>query len=134
MLRKQDRQRKFTLDLFRIRSAAKRAPSKSIGIDPVACGPPSLPLGIQRKRENVGNRQLPLREAVCWLPGAAVTCCQSPAFENVIFAKLLCVALRHCIPIYTQQLVAADLSGLRMILGGKRKSMDAKVELQIGRS
>ena len=47
-------------------------------------------------------------------------------------AKLLCVAQRHCMPMYTQQLVAANLSGLRMIFFGKTKSIGAKVELQIG--
>src|ERR1700678_2374999 len=72
--------------------------------------------------------------AVWWLPGAPATCLQSPALENTIFAKLLCVALRACIPIYTQQLVAAILSGFRMIPSGKRKSMGANVELDIGRS
>src|SRR6516165_593780 len=72
--------------------------------------------------------------AVCWLPGEAATCFHSLALEKAILAKLLCVALRHCMPMYTQQLVAAVLSGFRMMFGGKTKSISAKVELQIGRS
>src|ERR1700733_11328671 len=72
--------------------------------------------------------------AVCWLPGADATCDQPLQVGNIIFAKQLWVAHRVCIPIYTQQLVAAILSGLRRIPGGKMKSMGEKVELQMGKS
>src|SRR5271163_5219870 len=71
---------------------------------------------------------------VCWLPGAAATCFQRLALENIILAKALCVAQRHCMPMNTQQLVAAILSGLRMMPSGNSKSMAAKVELAIGKS
>ncbi len=42
------------------------------------------------------------------------------------------MAQRVCMPMKTQQLVAADLSGLRMMPSGNLKSMEAKVVLQIG--
>src|SRR5579871_6739033 len=71
---------------------------------------------------------------VCWLPGAAATCFQRLPLENDILAKALCVAQRVCMPMNTQQLVAADLSGFKMIPSGKTKSIGAKVLLQIGRS
>src|ERR1700723_2406580 len=71
---------------------------------------------------------------VCWLPGAGATCFQRAALENIIFAKALCVGLGNWISLKTQQLVAAILSGLRMIRSGNSKSMAAKVELAMGRS
>src|SRR5579863_3744151 len=71
---------------------------------------------------------------VCWLPGAAATWLQRPAFEKIILAKALWVAQRACMPMKTQQLVAAILSGLRMMPSGNSKSMGAKVELEMGRS
>src|SRR5271169_76324 len=71
---------------------------------------------------------------VCWLPGAAAICCQRLPLENAIFANALCVAQRVCMPMNTQQLVAANLSGFRMIPSGKTKSIGANVVLQIDRS
>src|SRR5437870_4295736 len=72
--------------------------------------------------------------AVCWLPGAEATCIHPLLVQNIILAKQLWVAQRVCMPMYTQQLVAASLSGLRRMPGGKMKSIGANVELQIGRS
>src|SRR6201987_1303209 len=57
--------------------------------------------------------------AVCWLPGEAATCRHNPALEQVIFPKLLCVARRRCMPIQTQQLVAAIRPGFKIIPSGK---------------
>src|SRR5580700_7459442 len=71
---------------------------------------------------------------VCWLPGAAATWRHRSAFEKIILAKALWVAQRACMPMKTQQLVAAILSGLRMIPSGNWKSIGAKVELAMGRS
>src|SRR5580658_1756907 len=71
---------------------------------------------------------------VCWLPGAAAIWRQRLALEKAIFAKALCVAQRVCMPMKTQQLVAAILSGFRIMPSGNLKSMEANVVLQIGRS
>src|SRR6202140_2379494 len=71
---------------------------------------------------------------VCWLPGAAAICCHRLPLENAIFAKALCVAQRVCMPMNTQQLVAAILSGFRIIPSENTKSIGANVALQIGRS
>src|ERR1700677_393341 len=69
---------------------------------------------------------------VCWLPGAEATLFPGGALKNILFAKALCVAWRHCIPMKTEQLVAPILSGLRMMRSGNSKSMAAKVELAMG--
>src|SRR5271170_7608290 len=71
---------------------------------------------------------------VCWLPGAAAIWRQRPALEKAILAKTLWVAQRACMPMKTQQLVAAILPGFRIMPSGNLKSMEAKVVLQIGRS
>src|SRR5579864_7239461 len=71
---------------------------------------------------------------VCWLPGGAATCRHRSELQKVILAKLLWVAQRACMPMKTQQLVAAVLSGFRMMFSGNTKSTGAKVELQMGRS
>src|SRR5581483_397901 len=72
--------------------------------------------------------------AVCWLPGGDATWDQPCVVQYIIFAKQFCVAQRVCMPMYTQQLVAASLSGFRRMPSGKTKSIGANVELQIGRS
>src|ERR1700739_3029933 len=71
---------------------------------------------------------------VCWLPGAAAIWRHRPALENAILANALCVAHRVCMPMNTQQLVAADLSGFRRMPSGNTKSIGANVVLQMGKS
>ena len=139
MLGEHHGQWQFTLDLLRIRGAAKCAPGEPVGIHAVVSCSSALSLRVERKRENVGDGKLPLRKARADLRGMLASRCgryllPKPRAGECHLCKTVVSRVAALHPDIDAAACCSRLVGIRMTLGGNRKSIGANVELQIGRS